>query len=384
MKRLVIFGIFILFLINGVCATTWYYYDNEDGTVGSLLPDVDVDGVGNWSKVYRFEYDPPGVYREDSIVGKYAELTTWVPQYPNQSYCSSECSSTWSDKRCPQCAYLVEIQNRQGIYGTRWGETYPLNLIEGNTYYIAGTFKFERINNQNIWQDSTAEMADQQSSMDKMFEFQGANFRWIVTSGWADMNAGYCRRPGNPCLNKFSFTVAAGKNSGMQCMAGYDHLSQNVAPYNDNNPFMAEYERWYNVILAITAYNNASGRTRLWVNGIPLVDRIGYNTMCSTTGSTVTRVYYSGTIAQPAYDAPSHKRSFDNLIFTDNWTEITNKGYMQDPVNQPPQSHEADTNSNGCVDQTELTTYIPRWYAGTATMQNLMSAIALWIDNVGC
>ena len=47
-------------------------------------------------------------------------------------------------------------------------------------------------------------------------------------------------------------------------------------------------------------------------------------------------------------------------------------------------THEADTNSNGCVDQTELTNYIPRWYAGTATMQNLMSAIALWIDNIGC
>jgi hypothetical protein len=49
-----------------------------------------------------------------------------------------------------------------------------------------------------------------------------------------------------------------------------------------------------------------------------------------------------------------------------------------------PSSHEADTNSNGCIDQTELTNYIPRWYAGTATMQKLMSAIALWIDNIGC
>jgi len=52
--------------------------------------------------------------------------------------------------------------------------------------------------------------------------------------------------------------------------------------------------------------------------------------------------------------------------------------------NAEQQSHESDTNSNGCVDQTELTNYIPRWYAGTATMQNLMSAIALWIDNIGC
>ena len=60
---------------------------------------------------------------------------------------------------------------------------------------------------------------------------------------------------------------------------------------------------------------------------------------------------------------------------------IKPEGYV---CGQSQPAHEADTNSNNCVDQTELTNYIPRWYAGTVTMQNLMSAIALWIDNIGC
>ena len=46
--------------------------------------------------------------------------------------------------------------------------------------------------------------------------------------------------------------------------------------------------------------------------------------------------------------------------------------------------HPADTNSNGCVEQNELMAYISRWQTNQVTIPNLIEAVGLWIDNVGC
>ena len=42
-----------------------------------------------------------------------------------------------------------------------------------------------------------------------------------------------------------------------------------------------------------------------------------------------------GTIAQPAYDAPSHYRQYDAFIVTDNWQDIIDGGYLSDPESNP-------------------------------------------------
>ncbi len=290
--------IILILFTTPAWATTWFFYDNESGTVGVSLP-------SNVSGPYRFEYNPPGIYRNDITVSKYAELIT------NNN----------------QNSYVVEIQNASGTYGTRWSTLSPLTLIAGTTYYIAGKFKFDRISGQNIWQDTTAELADASGSFDKLIEFQGSSFRWAILAGWSDVAHDKCRLSGNQCVGKFTFTTWTGKNSGMSCYEGYDTLEHNVSPYSRSNPYFCDYERWYNIVLGVTAYNSTSGRVQLWINGTKVTDKQNVHTMCSNS-ATVTRIYLNGTIAQPAYDAPAHKRSFDGLLFTDSWQTLVDLGYL--------------------------------------------------------
>jgi len=320
----------------------WFFYNNENGIVGSAIPNSS-------SGPYWEEYNPPGVYRSDSIIGKYVELTTTNLQN----------------------AYTIAVQNRNAVYGTRWGETYPLTLIQGTTYYIAGRFRFDRINGSNIWQDSTAEMADQQASFDKLFEFQGSNFRWGIDSGYSDVACWYCRQPGDRCLNKFTFTAWVGKNSGVPCYENYAILDQNVPPYSTpySAPYFCNYEKWYNVVLAVTAANSTSGRVQLWINGTKVTDQQNVHTMCSTTGSTVKMIYLNGTIAQPAYDAPAHKRSFDDLIFTDSWQNIIDGKYLTDPyADQPPTPSYLlpDLVKDRIINQLDFDLFKTRWALNTA------------------
>ena len=63
----------------------------------------------------------------------------------------------------------------------------------------------------------------------------------------------------------------------------------------------------------------------MWVNGIKIVDR-SHITMNS--GATIASIMMNGTIAQPAYDAPEHKRQIDRILLTDTWTDVLNGGYM--------------------------------------------------------
>jgi|CXWL01.1.fsa_nt_gi hypothetical protein len=292
-------------------ATVWYAYDHEAGDAGTSLPDSS-------SGPELYEYDPPGVFRQSPLatVGKFAEVQT-----ANQ-----------------QAAHLVTIQNGAGLYGQPWSESAPVTLVAGSTYYIAALFRFQRIGGNNIWQDTAAEFADQESSVDKMFEFQGANFRWGIGAGWMDTYANHCASAGSPCAGGFAFQIWYGPNSGLQCVdhnTYYEHFNHNVAPYGDSNPFRSEYERWYAVVLEVTANNSAMGRTRLWVNGTLVTDRTGFQTMCSTTGSTVTRIYLHGTIAQPAYDAPAHLRQWDEVLFTDSFSEVAVRGFFADPEGVP-------------------------------------------------
>ena len=46
--------------------------------------------------------------------------------------------------------------------------------------------------------------------------------------------------------------------------------------------------------------------------------------------------------------------------------------------------HEADTDLDNCVKQIELTNYALKWHLGNATLENLMEAIVLWVDDIGC
>ena len=50
---------------------------------------------------------------------------------------------------------------------------------------------------------------------------------------------------------------------------------------------------------------------------------------CANANPTIGRLTMGGTIAQGAYDAPVHYRKFDALLFTDNWQNIIDIGYLK-------------------------------------------------------
>jgi hypothetical protein len=154
---------------------------------------------------------------------------------------------------------------------------------------------------------------------------QGANFRHIIESGYADVI--------NYVSDKLTFTASVGKNSGVPEWPGYDHLLPNVPPYGVNNGPYCDYSRWYAVVLGVTAYQNSNGRIRLWVNGNLTTDLYG-QTVGSAGAGTIVRIEMGGTIGQPEYNAPAHKRQFDRIILTDNWQDIISGGYM--PGNSAP------------------------------------------------
>ena len=275
----VISFLFVLFSSNWCGATVWYLYDNEDGLEGNNLPSS-INGP------YYFEYNQPGKYESDSVRGKFAVLETVNLQD----------------------SYFIQIWNPNGTYGAPFSDRNPIRLVAGTRYYLGGFFRFDRINGFNIWTNY--------NDFDKLLEITGTGFRWMIVSGWS---AGL-----NGVDNKYSFTVHVAK-SRVPSWPGFDQLEHNYGGYTQQRPYLCDYEKWYAVVMEVTAQANSSGMVRLWINGSQVLQHTG-NTM--ENEATFSRLQLNGTIGQPAYDAPAHRRKFDRIILTDNWQDIINGGYM--------------------------------------------------------
>ena len=288
LKILTIFFFILLslFLCNSSKATTWYKYDNEDGVVGNQLP-------SNTHGPYYFELNAPGKYQSDGIRSKFAELIT-------------------TDNLI---AYGIQIWNPDGTYGTAWNEANPITLVPGTTYYLGGFFRFERISGNDIWTDL---VDGNVYDFDKLLEMVGSGFRWIIASGGI-----YSTLP----LHKFTFDIGCASSVFSGCTTGGDdHKPPNELGYS----YLCDYEKWYAVVMGIEykAYP-ALGRIRLWINGTLITDL----SVCSTGNpeGDIRKISLNGTIGQPKYNAPAHRRQFDRIILTDNWEDIVSGGYLSDP-----------------------------------------------------
>lgn len=194
--------------------------------------------------------------------------------------------------------------------------------VEGTTYYLGAQFRFDRISNRDIWQDSG--MAD---SFDKLMEMGcgACNFRWGIGSGWPSGNH-------QATDHKFTFDAWCADTAfvGCQTTNNPDHKRQNANGNSSSSPFLADYERWYSVVLAVTASTSSTtGRVRLYVNGVAIIDKT--NVTMGSNSAVSDRVVLNGTIAQPSYDVPAHNRYVDNILFTDSLSDIQNAGLMQAP-----------------------------------------------------
>lgn len=204
--------------------------------------------------------------------------------------------------------------------GVSMGLSNSVSLSFGTTYYLAGFFRFQRINSADIWHDVGPEVY----SFDKLLEFRGNGFRWGIGAGW---NGWYSTGVDH------KFTFDAWYASSILGDHGPDHLVANVAPFGASNPFVSDYERWHGVVLGVTANNSNSGRVQLWVNGTKVIDKAQYT---ANQGAVISESLFTGTVAQPAYDAPAHYRQLDAIMITDNWQEIVDGGYLGQLQSTPP------------------------------------------------
>jgi len=213
--------------------------------------------------------------------------------------------------RLQKSAY-TEIGKTQGL---------PVSNPMNKTFYLAYFFNFTRINGIDIWHENG-------DSADKGVELVGNGIRWLISRGhWGNLgnnqDHAYTVWGGNPSYHL---------NSSVE---NYDIYRPNQGGYGPDTPIQLEYEKWYSVVMALKVASSNTGYFSAWINGRKILEYKNIKTAANNS-PTIEQIRFGGTIAQPSYDAPAHKRQFDALILTDDWEDIVNGGYVHfGPPNAP-------------------------------------------------
>ena len=196
-----------------------------------------------------------------------------------------------------------------------------INLTPGVTYYHGLFVRFDRILGIDIWHDGNG-LPD---SSDKLYEFNGS-VRALIAAGFQD----WANCSNLQCDHHFTFGLYLSPSHCTDCI--YEQIPPNVSPYGRNNFIMADYGKWYAVVLGYTPSTGSTqnGKIELYVNGIKTHSYSGIKTQDSSSPY-INTFQHSGTTAQPAYDAPTHYRKFDNFIFSNSLVDMQNAGLMSDP-----------------------------------------------------
>lgn len=196
----------------------------------------------------------------------------------------------------------------------------PITLVSGKTYYLASHWRFERISGNALWTDWNFDF-------DKLIEMNGTGFRWIVLSGWNGDMAG--------ALNKFTFSIY-GSDAIVPNQCGspgnWHYYSHDSNGYSKAQPLYSNYEKWISVVMGITAAGNGGiGHLALWIDGQKVIDKSCVNTMETQNNTQVpqiNKIGLTGTVGQPNYVTPAHKRQVGRIMLTDDWQDIVNAGYV--------------------------------------------------------
>lgn len=186
-------------------------------------------------------------------------------------------------------------------------------------YYYAFFVRFDRKGGNDIWHGGEGD------SFDKGFEIIGEGIRWIVHFGNHDM------RLRDHTFSCFVSNATYHLNRDLELYDGYyqNHgdFSRPHSSRYDSVPL--DYEKWHAMVFKMKWATDSTGEVALWANGKKVLEYKGIKTV--NPPGTFERVQIWGTIAQPAYDAPPHVRKVDALLFTDDWKEIENGGYLRLP-----------------------------------------------------
>lgn len=192
-----------------------------------------------------------------------------------------------------------------------------INLTPASEYYMGIYLRFDRIGGNAIWHDTGA----YPDSYDKLVQLWGTT-RALITAGFPDWAE-------SGTEGKFTFGAYGFEP---QCTSGcpYEQVEPNVSPYGRTSYYLAEYERWYAVVLGWTPSNGGTenGRMRLWINGVNTLDLQNIKTQDSTSPA-ISLLGYGVTIAQPTYDAPPHYRRFDGFVIASSYSDMS--AFLRNP-----------------------------------------------------
>lgn len=180
------------------------------------------------------------------------------------------------------------------------------------TYYYAFFARFDRKDGKDIWHDGDGD------SFDKFFEVIGDGIRWVIHVGNHDVRMRD---------HRFSCYVSNSTYHLNRDREVYDGFYPNVDGYSQYKSPELEYEKWHAFVFKMKWATDDTGEVALWADGIKVLEYIGIKTVKSP--GTFERLQFFGTIAQPAYDAPPHIRKVDALLFTDDWRDIVDGGYLR-------------------------------------------------------
>ena len=290
LKLKIIFLIIITFLLNSLTwtenclATQYFYFDAENGVVGEYLPNppfcqTECSGIGEKGTYQSGDGTPQGL--------KYFQWRT--------------------------------IDNQNSAYTEVSSPNFPLTNILGKTYYLALFFNFSRINGRDIWHECNCQ------SMDKALDIIGSGVRWTLSFGQWEAAA----TPQNQD-HYFTAWIQNPTYHLNPSIEKVDAYPQNQSGYSTINTIQLRYEQWYSAVVALEMAADNAGSVTLYINGVKILEYKNIKT-CANSDSTITHFIMNGTIAQAYYDAPAHLRKFDALILTDNWQDIVDGGYLQDP-----------------------------------------------------
>jgi hypothetical protein len=180
-------------------------------------------------------------------------------------------------------------------------------------YYLACFFRFDRKDGKDIWHDGEGD------SFDKWLEVVGNGIRWVIHLG------NHAVRMKD---HHFSCYVSNSTYHLNRKLEVYDGYYPNHGGFSQYKSPELEYEKWHAVVFKMKWATDDTGEIGLWINGKKALEYTGIKT--AKAPGTFERLQFFGTIAQPAYDAPPHVRKMDALIFTDNWQDIVDGGYLKE------------------------------------------------------
>ena len=192
-------------------------------------------------------------------------------------------------------------------------------IVSGRTYYLGAFVRYDRVAGLDSYLDTGAP-----NNWDKTLEFRGNAFRWGLGVGWPQGN--YTATNG-----KYTFDLWCADTGfvGCQVSGNADHKLQNDNGYSSSNPFLADYGRWYAVVIKVTANTTTAGSAELFINGTRIINR--QTQVTYTSGGTITDIEMWGTLNQADYDRPPSLIYMDRIIMTDTLSDLTAAGLMSDP-----------------------------------------------------